>query len=139
MGGIGIIGMALLIFPSLRVGGMALFHLESSDRSGRILPRVGQLSAGIVAVYLSLTLLCTILYYVFGMSLFDAVNRFHGCIAGIHELLRRQGLLDGRWCLDPDEGLSPGQLEEIERVAAAYPHLTDEAFVRENVDRWLAG
>jgi dihydrodipicolinate synthase/N-acetylneuraminate lyase len=71
-------------------------------------------------------------------ALFDAAHLFHGCIAGIHELLRRQGLLEGIWCLDPNEGLSPGQAEEITRTAAAYPHLTDEAFVLENLDRWLS-
>lgn len=70
-------------------------------------------------------------------ALFDARNRFAGCIAGLHEILRRQGLLAGRWCLDPAEDLSPGQLEEIDRVAAAYPHLTDDAFVRTHLDRWL--
>lgn len=70
-------------------------------------------------------------------ALFDAANRFHGCIAGIHEILRRQGLLEGRWCLDPHEDLSPGQMEEIDRVCRAYPHLTDDEFVRENLDRWM--
>jgi dihydrodipicolinate synthase/N-acetylneuraminate lyase len=70
-------------------------------------------------------------------ALFDVANNFHGCIAGIHEVLRRQGLLEGLWCLDPAEGLSPGQSEEIDRVLAAYPHLTDDDFVRENLDRWL--
>jgi dihydrodipicolinate synthase/N-acetylneuraminate lyase len=70
-------------------------------------------------------------------ALFDAGNAFKGCIAGIHEVLRRQGLLAGRWCLDPEEDLSPGQLEEIERVCRAYPHLADDAFVRENLDTWL--
>jgi len=70
-------------------------------------------------------------------ALFDVANSFHGSIAGIHEVLRRQGLLEGIWCLDPAEGLSPGQSEEIDRVLAAYPHLTDDAFVRENLDRWL--
>jgi dihydrodipicolinate synthase/N-acetylneuraminate lyase len=70
-------------------------------------------------------------------ALFDARNAFAGCIAGIHEVLRRQGLLAGRWCLDPDEDLSPGQMEEIDRVLAAYPHLTDDAFVAENRQRWL--
>jgi dihydrodipicolinate synthase/N-acetylneuraminate lyase len=70
-------------------------------------------------------------------ALFDVANNFHGCIAGLHEILRRQGLLEGRWCLDPDEDVSPGQIEEIDRVCAAYPHLTDDAFVRENLDRWL--
>lgn len=71
-------------------------------------------------------------------ALFDVANRFRGCIAGINEVLRRQGLLAGRWCLDPDEDLSPGQLEEIDRVYAAYPHLDDDEFVRENLDRWLS-
>jgi dihydrodipicolinate synthase/N-acetylneuraminate lyase len=71
------------------------------------------------------------------VALFDAANGFHGCIAGIHEILRRQGLLCGRWCLNPAEDLSPGQMEEIDRVCAAYPHLTDDAFVREHVDDWL--
>jgi len=71
-------------------------------------------------------------------ALFDARNAFAGCIAGIHEVLRRQGLLAGRFCLDPKEELSPGQLEEIDRVCRAYPHLSDDAFVRENLDRWLS-
>jgi dihydrodipicolinate synthase/N-acetylneuraminate lyase len=70
-------------------------------------------------------------------AFFDAANGFHGCIAGIHEVLRRQGLLAGRWCLDPREELSPGQMEEIDRVYQAYPHLNDDQFVRENLDRWL--
>jgi hypothetical protein len=71
-------------------------------------------------------------------AIFDAANGFHGCIAGIHEILRRQGLLEGLWCLDPHESLGPGQLEEIDRVCRAYPHLADDAFVRENLDRWLS-
>jgi len=71
-------------------------------------------------------------------ALFDARNAFRGCIPGIHEVLRRQGLLAGRWCLDPHEELSPGQAEEIDRVLAAYPHLADDEFVRENLDRWLS-
>jgi dihydrodipicolinate synthase/N-acetylneuraminate lyase len=71
-------------------------------------------------------------------AVFDARNGFRGCIPGIHEVLRRQGLLAGRWCLDPHEDLSPGQAEEIDRVLAAYPHLTDDAFVRESLDRWLS-
>jgi hypothetical protein len=58
-------------------------------------------------------------------------------IAGCHEVLRRQGLLDGIWCLDEGEGLSPGQAELLTAVAARYPHLTDDAFVRENLHRWL--
>ena len=70
-------------------------------------------------------------------ALFDASNGFHGCIAGIHEILRRQGLLEGRWCLDPREELSPGQMEEIDRVRQAYPHLNDDAFVEEHLHEWL--
>lgn len=58
-------------------------------------------------------------------ALFDVAHGFHGCIAGIHEVLRRQGLMEGRWCLNPAEDLSPGQMEEIDRVLAAYPHLLD--------------
>lgn len=58
-------------------------------------------------------------------AIFDVANQFHGCIAGIHEVLRRQGLLEGIWCLDPNEGLGPGQLAEIDRVLSAYPHLQD--------------
>ena len=69
-------------------------------------------------------------------AIFDASNGYAGCIPGIHEILRRQGLLRGRWCLDPHERLSPGQAKEIDRVTRAYPWLTDDAFVRENVDRW---
>ena len=71
-------------------------------------------------------------------AFFDAANDFAGCIAGVHEVLRRQGLMAGTWCLDPDEGLSPGQAAEIDRVYAAYPELNDDAFVAANLDRWLA-
>ncbi len=70
-------------------------------------------------------------------AFFDAANGFHGCIAGLHEVLRRQGLLEGIWCLDENEGLSAGQREEIERVYAAYPHLNDDEFVERNRDHWL--
>jgi hypothetical protein len=70
-------------------------------------------------------------------AFFDAANWFHGCIAGIHEVLRRQGLLRGRWCLDANEDLSPGQMEEIDRVYANYPHLNDDEFVRQHLDEWL--
>ncbi len=70
-------------------------------------------------------------------AIFDAANRFSGCIPGIHEILRRQGLLRGRWCLDPREELSPGQMQEIDRVCAAYPGLNDDRFVRANLDRWM--
>lgn len=70
---------------------------------------------------------------------FDAANGFAGCIAGLHEVLRRQGLLEGIWCLDPDENMSPGQSEEIDRVYRAYPHLNDDQFITEHRDEWLKG
>ena len=71
-------------------------------------------------------------------ALFDAANRFHGCIPGILEVLRRQGLVESVHCLNPDEKLSPGQAEELVRVCAAYPDLVDDAFVAANRDRWLS-
>jgi dihydrodipicolinate synthase/N-acetylneuraminate lyase len=71
-------------------------------------------------------------------ALFDVAHDFHGCIAGCHEILRRQGLLQGTWCLDPQEGLSEGQAAELSRVAAEYPHLTDGDFVAQHRERWLA-
>ncbi len=70
-------------------------------------------------------------------AFFDVANHFAGCIAGLHEVLRRQGLLEGIWCLNPDETLSPGQREEIDRVYRNYPHLNDDYFVRANLDTWL--
>jgi hypothetical protein len=71
--------------------------------------------------------------------LFDAANNFAGCIAGLHEVLRRQGLLEGTWCLNPQETLSPGQADEIDRVCGLYPHLTDDDFVAQHRDEWLSG
>ena len=71
-------------------------------------------------------------------AFFDAANGFAGCIAGIHEVLRRQGLLAGTWCLDPNEKLSPGQAEEIDRVYREHADLADDAFVRANLERWLS-
>lgn len=70
-------------------------------------------------------------------ALFDVANNFAGCIAGLHEILRRQGLLAGRWCLDPHEDLSPGQMAELDRICTTYPHLTDDAFVAEHLADWL--
>jgi hypothetical protein len=71
-------------------------------------------------------------------AFFDVANDFHGCIAGCHEVLRRQGLLEGIWCLDPAEGLSPGQIREIDRVCREHADLGDDAFVAANLPRWLA-
>ncbi len=70
-------------------------------------------------------------------AFFDAAHGFAGCIAGIHEVLRRQGLLEGIWCLDESESLSPGQSAEIDRVYKAYPHLNDDSFVQKHLDEWL--
>ncbi len=69
---------------------------------------------------------------------FDSANDFVGCIPGINELLRRQGLMQGRWCLDSNQELSPGQKEELDRICRAYPTMNDDSFVRENLDRWLS-
>jgi hypothetical protein len=71
-------------------------------------------------------------------AFFDVANNFHGCIAGCHEILRRQGLLDGIWCLDPAEGLSPGQIEQIDRVCNEHADLSDDDFVAANLQKWLA-
>ena len=71
-------------------------------------------------------------------AFFDAANGYRGCIAGLHEILRRQGLLEGNWCLDEREALSPGQLSEIDRVHRAYPHLNDDSFVESHRDEWLS-
>ncbi len=70
-------------------------------------------------------------------AFFDPAHQFAGCIPGIHEVLRRQGLLEGTWCLNPEEVLSPGQSEEIDRVYRDYPHLNDDDFVKENLAKWL--
>ncbi len=71
-------------------------------------------------------------------AFFDVAHDFAGCIPGCHEVLRRQGLLEGIWCLDPKEVLSPGQAGEIDRVHAAYPEMNDDAFVRANLEKWLS-
>lgn len=70
-------------------------------------------------------------------AFFDPAHNFAGCIAGLHEVLRRQGLLANTRCLDPHERLSPGQAEEIDRVYRSYPHLNDDAFVRTHLEEWL--
>jgi len=71
-------------------------------------------------------------------AFFDAANNFKGCITGIHEVLRRQGLLKGIWTLNKNDVLSPGQKEEIDRVIDSYPHLNDDEFVSANIKKWLS-
>jgi hypothetical protein len=70
-------------------------------------------------------------------AIFDAAHAFAGCLPGIHEVLRRQGLLPGTWCLDPGETLSPGQAAEIDRVWRAHPELRDDEFTAAHRDAWL--
>ena len=71
-------------------------------------------------------------------AIFDVRNNFAGCIPGINEVLRRSGLLKGNWCLNPDEKLSRGQKEEIDRIYEMYPHLRDDEFVKENYERFFS-
>jgi hypothetical protein len=112
------------------------FYLQPAV-GGRVLDRAGFAAAGgrellhLLALGAELT--------VANAAIFDASHGFAGCIAGIHEVLRRQRLLAGRWCLDPREDLSRGQAEAIDLVAGRYPHLTDDAFVKEHLDQWLNG
>ena len=70
-------------------------------------------------------------------AIFDSRNNFKGCIPGIHEIMRRQGIMEGTWCLDPAELLSPGQSDEITRIYSSYPALNDDEFVNKNLRRWL--
>jgi hypothetical protein len=70
-------------------------------------------------------------------AFFDAANGFQGCIAGCHEILRRQGLLEGIWCIDPEETMGPGQAAEIDRVYQSYPQLNDDSFVSTHLEKWL--
>lgn len=69
-------------------------------------------------------------------AFFDTANGFKGCIAGLHYVLKKQGLMEGIWCLNEEETLSPGQLEEIERVYRLYPHLNDDEFIKNNIENW---
>lgn len=97
-------------------------HLKQVKETGSIAPELLTLAAAVTDC---------------NAAFFDTANNFRGCIAGLHEVLRRQGLLDGIWCLDPAETLSPGQVGEIDRVYRMYPQLNDDTFVRENLSRWL--
>jgi dihydrodipicolinate synthase/N-acetylneuraminate lyase len=119
----------------LRICGGLLGHWAVwTHRAVELLEKIHAVSAGpIPSGWLTLAAQVTDA----NAALFDAANQFHGCIAGLHEVLRRQGLFAGRWCLDPAEDLSPGQLEEIDRVSMAYPHLHDDEFVSEHLDEWL--
>jgi dihydrodipicolinate synthase/N-acetylneuraminate lyase len=120
---------------ALRIVGGLLGQWATWTRSAvRLLERVHAVRGPIDAEWLSEAAALTDA----NGAIFDAAHDFAGCIPGIHEILRRQGLLKGTWCLDPDEALSPGQAAEIERVCRQHPGLADDAFVRENLDRWLS-
>lgn len=71
-------------------------------------------------------------------AFFDTAHNFSGCIAGLHEILRRQGLMKNIYCLNPEETLSEGQLDELNRVCDMYPHLNDNDFIKENIEEWKA-
>jgi hypothetical protein len=101
-----------------------------------MLYRAQRAMAGDAAAYRELGLVASDMVDV-NQAVFDPGNDFHGVIAGVHEMLRQQGLLEGIWCLDPAEGLSPGQADEIERVRRAYPALNDDAFIAEHLEVWL--
>jgi len=125
-------------YAGVRIVGGLLGHWAYWTRSAvRLLVRVHHIAARRRPIPLRLGVLASEITDA-NAAVFDVAHRFHGCIPGIHEILRRQGLLRGRWCLDPNEELSPGQQREIDRVCAAYPHLADDGFVRERLDRWLA-
>jgi dihydrodipicolinate synthase/N-acetylneuraminate lyase len=122
---------------ALRIRGGLLGHwavwtrcaVEMLDRIHAVTANGGPLSADWLSLAIEVT--------DSNAAFFDPAHHFHGCIPGIHEVLRRQGLLAGRWCLNPNEDLSPGQMEEIDRVYRAYPHLNDDDFVARNLDAWL--
>jgi len=121
---------------SLRISGGLLGHWAVWTRSAvalltRVKSNLKQIPSGLLTVAQQVTDM--------NAAIFDPSHHFHGCIPGIHEVLRRQGLLAGRWCLDPREELSPGQNEEIDRVCGAYPDLInpDEELIREHLDEWL--
>jgi hypothetical protein len=71
-------------------------------------------------------------------AIYDSQNDFKGCIPGCHEVLKRQGIFEGTWCLDPNERLSPGQAELIEQVYKDYPEMNDDLFVKQNLSRWFS-
>lgn len=116
-----------------RNAGQLLERTRLSPRAKRSSPRAKRRGLAPVSRLLTLAAQTTDA----NAAIFDAANGFQGCIPGIHEVLRRQGLLRGRWCLEPNEELSPGQAREIDRVRGAYPHLADDEFVRERLDRWM--
>lgn len=122
---------------TLRFSGGLLGQWAVGTRAAvRLLEMAHRAAAGDAIAYRDLGRIATDLIDV-NQAVFDPGNGFHGVIAGVHEVLRQQGLLEGVWCLDPAEGLSPGQVEEIVRVRQTYPYLHDDAFIAANREEWL--
>lgn len=119
------------------VGGLLGQWAVGTRAAVRMLEAAHRAAAGDVQAYRDLGAVSADMVDV-NQAVFDPGNDFHGVIAGVHEVLRQQGLLEGVWCLDPAEGLSPGQAEEIARVRLAYPALHDDAFIAEHRDAWLS-
>ena len=124
---------------SLRmVGGLLGQWACWTERAVAILQRIQEIHTRQHAVPMDLLTLAAQLTLA-NKAVFDADHCFKGCIPGITHVLQGQGLISGNYSLDPEEILSPEQAQAINRVIGDYPHLTDEAFVRENLDRWLSG
>jgi hypothetical protein len=124
---------------TVRIRGGLLGHWACwTRRAVELLERIHRLVDSEEAIPLDLMTLADQITDANG-AIFDVAHGYAGSIPGINEILRRQGLMAGLWTLKRDEVLSPGQLEEIDRVYAAYPHLNDDAFVQEHLDRWLDG
>ncbi len=120
---------------TLRIVGGLLGHWSVWNRAAvELQKRCAAVTGAIPAELLALDAAVTEM----NAAVFDVAHDFHGVIAGCHEVLRRQGLLEGTWCLDEHESLSPGQADLLTAVAERYPHLTDDAFVAANLHRWLS-
>jgi dihydrodipicolinate synthase/N-acetylneuraminate lyase len=118
------------------VGGLLGHWAVWTLKAVELLSRIRQLRSSSVPLPLSVLTLAAEITDA-NAAFFDPGNGFAGCIPGIHEVLRRQGLMQGTWCLNPKELLSPGQEGEIDRVYASYPHLNDDDFVKAHLDEWL--
>lgn len=125
-------GMQTLRF----LGGLLGQWAVGTQAAVRMLDQAHRAAAGDAEAYRALGARASDLVDI-NQAIFDPGNDFAGVIAGVHEVLRQQGLLEGVWCLDPEEGLSPGQAQEIERVRLAYPDLHDDEFIAEHLDDWL--
>lgn len=122
--------------PVRFAGGLLGQWAVGAHSAAEILARVKRVRSGELELYPELMLSAAQLTDVNG-AVFDHTHRFAGSIAGVNEVLHRRGLMEGNWCLDAHEVLSPGQADELDRVMASYPELTDASFIAENLDSWL--